>query len=149
MKTAFGMVLIGLLSLPGASVAQAAADDEREVRSAEERHRAAFLARDLAALEAMLSDDFAVNSPRNTVIQKKPLLELVRGGALALSSYEQQIDLVRRYGDVVAVMGGDTVTYVTPSPNAGQTQRRRFTDLWRQQGGRWVLIARQAGIICP
>lgn len=122
---------------------------EEAVRAAEERHRQAFLANDLDALQNMLSDDFVVNSPRNTIIERDQLLGLVRSGALALSSFEQEIESVRRFGDVVTVMGEDAVTYAAPSPNAGQTHRRRFTDLWRLDDGRWRFVARQANVICP
>jgi uncharacterized protein (TIGR02246 family) len=122
---------------------------EQEVRAAEQRHRAAFLAGDVAALEAMFSADFVVNSPLNVTVSKERLLEMVRQGMLSISSFEQNIEQVRRFGDVVVVMGGDTVVYAAPSPNAGQTHRRRFTDLWRQEGSRWRFVARQANIICP
>ena len=122
---------------------------EQEVRAAEQRHRAAFLAGDVAALEAMFSADFVVNSPLNVTVSKERLLEMVRQGMLSISSFEQNIEQVRRFGDVVVVMGGDTVVYAAPSPNAGLTHRRRFTDLWRQEGGRWRFVARHASIICP
>jgi uncharacterized protein (TIGR02246 family) len=122
---------------------------EQEVRAAEQRHRAAFLAGDVAALEAMFSADFVVNSPLNVTVSKERLLEMVRQGMLSISSFEQNIEQVRRFGDVVVVMGGDTIVYAAPSPNAGQTHRRRFTDLWRQEGSRWRFVARQANIICP
>jgi ketosteroid isomerase-like protein len=133
----------------GAAPPDAAGSWEQEVRAAEQKHRAAFLAQDVAALQAMFSDDFVVNSPLNAVVDKARLLDMVRKGVLAISSFEQNIEQVRRYGDVVVVMGADSVVYAAPSPNAGRTDRRRFTDLWRSEGGRWRFVARQASIICP
>jgi uncharacterized protein (TIGR02246 family) len=146
---AVGVFIVAGSARPGAARADGGGPWEQEVRAAEDRHGAAFLAGDLTALEEMFSEDFVVNSPRNSIIQKKQLLEMVRKGTLAISSFEQQIAEIRRFGDVVVVMGGDTVTYAAPSPEAGQTHRRRFTDLWRLQEGRWRFIARQASLICP
>ena len=121
---------------------------EQEVRAAERRHVEAFLAEDVAALEGMLSEDFVVNSPRNSVIERDQLLEMVRGGSLSLSEFTQEIERVRRFGDVVVVMGRDRVTYAAPSPDAGQAHERRFTDVWRRDGGGWKFFARQASLVC-
>jgi len=136
-------------SRAGAAPPETAGSWEQEVRAAEQKHRAAFLAQDVAALQAMFSDDFVVNSPLNSIVDKARLLDMVRKGVLTISSFEQNIEQVRRYGDVVVVMGADSVVYAAPSPNAGRTDRRRFTDLWRSEGGRWRFVARQASIICP
>jgi ketosteroid isomerase-like protein len=132
-----------------AASARAAESWESEIRAAEEKHVRAFLEEDAAAIDAMLSNDFVVNSPLNSVVEKKPLLGMVRSGALTISEFAQDIETMRRFGDVVFVMGADRVVWVAPSPNAGKTHRRRFTDVWRLEGGRWVFIARQATLLCP
>jgi hypothetical protein len=49
-----------------------------------------------------------------------------------------------RFGDVVTVMGEDTITYATLVPADGQDYRRRFTDLGQLEDGRWRLDARRA-----
>ena len=120
---------------------------EREVRAAEQRHRLAFLENDVAALRQMFSDQFIVNNPQNAIAQKEQVIDMVRSGTLRISSFDQQIDQIRRFGDIVVVMGGDAVVYVAPAPNAGQTQRRRFTDIWRLENSEWRFIARQATIV--
>jgi hypothetical protein len=123
------------------------ADWEQEVRAAEARHVAAALTNDASAWEQMLSDDFVVNSPLNTIVEKPQLLGFIRSGVLSISSFEQRIELVRRFGDIAVVMGEDTAVWAPPSPNAGQTHRRRFTDIWRLQDGDWRFIARQATLV--
>ena len=35
------------------------------------------------------------------------------------------------------------------APGAGQTLRRRYTNVWMRRNGKWLLTARQASIICP
>jgi len=148
-RTTLFLVLLASVACASAPRGNPGGSWEQEVRAAEQRHRAAFLAGDVAALQGMFSDDFVVNSPLNVIVNKDRLLEMVRNGTLTISSFEQNIEQVRRFGDVVVVMGGDTVVYAAPSPNAGQTHRRRFTDLWRQEGGQWHFVARQANIVCP
>jgi ketosteroid isomerase-like protein len=153
-KTALAFaVLLAAAHLFLGSSAQGAEDSgsawEQEIRAAEKLHLKAFLDKDMTALDSLVSDDFVVNSPRNSVITKQQLLGMVRDGVLAISSFDQAIEAVRRFGDIVTVMGEDRLTYIAPSPNAGQTHRRRFTDIWRRQDGRWRFIARQASLICP
>lgn len=120
---------------------------EQKVRAAEERHRMAFLANDEATLDSMIADDFIVNSPQNRIIEKGELLRMVKRGILAISTFEQTIESIRRFGDVAVVMGEDRVVYATPSPGAGQTHRRRFTDLWQLRDTTWRFVARQASIV--
>ena len=128
---------------------QAAESWEADIRAAEAKHLKAFLDGDGAAIEEMLSNEFVVNSPRNNIVDKKQLVGMVRSGVLTASEFTQDIERITRFGDVVFVMGSDKVVWVTPSPNAGRTDRRRFTDVWRREGGRWVFIARQATLLCP
>ena len=141
---------VALLLLAGCASAQRrnVADTwEQEIRAAEARHRLAFLSADTAALREMFSDQFIVNSPLNMVVGKGQLLDMVRSGRLAISTFDQQIDQIRRFGDIAVVMGEDAVTYIAPSPNAGQMHRRRFTDIWQMDKGGWRFIARQATIV--
>src|SRR5918999_1630699 len=107
---------------------------EQQIRAAEERHRTAFLDNDDAALDAMFAEDFIVNSPQNRVVEKSELLGMVKRGVLTISTFEQDIESIRRFGDIVVVMGEDRVIYAPPSPNAGHTHQRRFTDLWQLRG---------------
>lgn len=122
---------------------------EQEVRVAEERHRNAFLANDVTALDAMLADGLIVNSPQNRIIEKRELLGMVERGVLAISTFEQDIQSIRRFGSIAVVMGEDRVVYAQPSPAAGRTERRRFTNLWERRGDTWIFVARQATIIGP
>jgi ketosteroid isomerase-like protein len=143
------LLRISIAALFLTASARAAETWETEVRAAEAKHVQAFLAEDAAAIDAMLSDEFLVNSPLNSVVEKKQLVGMVKSGRLTISEFTQDIERLRRFGDVVFVMGSDRVVWAAPSPNAGKTDRRRFTDVWRLEGGRWVFIARQATLLCP
>jgi hypothetical protein len=46
-------------------------------------------------------------------------------------------------GDVVVVMGRDRVT----DPPDGTISHRRYTNLWRLEGGAWRCFARHANVV--
>lgn len=43
----------------------------------------------------------------------------------------------------------ETVVLSGRSPDAGQTIRRRFTNVGMMREGRWLLVARHANVVCP
>jgi hypothetical protein len=108
----------------------------------------AFRANDATAIDAILAEDFVVNSPRYVVLDKTQLMGLVRSGALNAASFDQSIEQIRRYGDIAVVMGADAISFAAPAPNAGRQIRRRFTDIWRFQDNQWRFVARHANPIC-
>ncbi|HEY7239757.1 MAG TPA: nuclear transport factor 2 family protein [Burkholderiales bacterium] len=114
-----------------------------EIVSAENAANQAFLDRDLARLDQLFSDELLVNSPINRINDKKKLLELLGSGVIGHVSSTVQHELIRRDGDLVLVMGADTVQ---DSP-AAPTLRRRFTNIWRREGDRWRLYIRHANVI--
>jgi ketosteroid isomerase-like protein len=116
---------------------------QQEVRALEDEGHRAFIARDLERLEDLWSDDLIVNSPINRVHDKPRILDLLRAGTIAHSSIESQIEAIERQGNVVVVMGSETVTNAPDGPII----RRRFTNLWHAEGDSWRLIARHANII--
>lgn len=113
---------------------------EDEIRQIEDECRLAFLARDVERLRQMWADDLAVNSPLNRINNRDQVLDLLQRGIIRHESIEQTIEQVARHGDVVIVMGQDAVK----NPGAPAVIQRRFTDIWRDAGGTWKLIARQA-----
>jgi ketosteroid isomerase-like protein len=102
----------------------------------------AFLAQDIERLNELWSDELIVNSPINQIFEKQRVLDLLRAGVIAHSLLESRIEVIRRHGDIVVVMGGESVAN---SP-AGPIFRRRFTNLWRMEGGSWRLFIRHANI---
>jgi len=116
---------------------------EREIRAIESEARDAFLAADIATLDRLWADAYAVNSPMQAVLDKPRVLELLRAGRIRHSTYEFEIEYVARHGDVVVVMGRDTVT----DPPDGTVSQRRFTNVWQLQENRWRSIARHAHLV--
>lgn len=124
---------------------EAAADWQREIRSFEERGRVAFLAADIPTLDAMWDDRLLVNSPLNVVNDKARVLELLGAGRIRHTMDEVEIEHIARYGDVVVVMGRDTVD----GPPTNDLTHRRFTNVWQLQDGAWRMIARHAQAVAP
>jgi hypothetical protein len=113
---------------------------EQDIRSREEENRIAFLNADVATLERLWTDDFLVNSPLNLVNDKPRTLALLQAGRIRHTSLTAEIEHMACHDDVVVVMGRDRVT----DPPDGAITHRRFTNLWRLEGGEWRCFARHA-----
>lgn len=116
---------------------------EQDILAREEENRVAFLAADIATLDRLWTDDLAVNSPINVVNDKARTLALLQSGRIRHTSLTSEIELIRRHGDVVVVMGSDRVA---DGPE-GTITNRRFTNLWRLEGGAWRCFARHANAV--
>jgi ketosteroid isomerase-like protein len=115
-------------------------DWKRQIAELEKQGVAAFLARDVETLARLFADDLIVHSPLNRVTNGQQVLDLLQRGVIGHGSYEEHIEAVQRHGDVVAVMGRDVVT----NPPDERPVHRRFTNVWRADGGTWKLIIRHA-----
>ena len=116
---------------------------EQDVLAREEQNRAAFLAADLAALDQLWTDDFAVNSPHNVVGDKRRTLALLESGRIRHTALTAEVEHMASHGDVAIVMGRERVTN---APEDGIIHRR-FTNLWRLEGGTWRCFARHANVV--
>jgi len=115
-------------------------DGQRQVEDLQEQSRQAFLAQDIDRLKRLWSEDLVVNSPLNRVLDRSQVLDLLQRGVIRHASYEEHIELTRRHGDLVIVMGHDVVTDKPDGPPV----TRRFTNVWRATAGTWQMIARHA-----
>ena len=113
---------------------------EAEVLAVEEQGCQAFLAGDISTLDRLWAPGFIVNSPLNRIHDKALVLELLAAGRIRHQSFESVIERMVRVGDVVIVMGHDSVT----DPPDGRTTHRRFSNIWEHRNGAWHTIARHA-----
>lgn len=128
---------------------QAAVLDDRiaAVMQAIEKVDAALVADEYAVFAAALAPELVVNNPVNIVAPSTMVRQLNADGKISYSQYERLIEHASLRGDMVLLMGEETVVPKGQNPLAGQTVRRRFTELWRPEGERWLLTARQATIV--
>jgi len=131
--------------------AQKSSSVEDVVRALDEQERAAAQKRDVAALERLWSEDFTVNAPTNqVVVGRRAVMDVfVHGGIINFETFERTIEFVRVEGDLVFIMGSETIRPVGDAPMAGQTVRRRFTNVWRKEGDTWRLFMRHANNLPP
>ena len=149
------LAFLVLLSLPlGATVmAQSRNAVEDQVRALDDEERRATLARDVAAIERLWSQDFFVNAPNNRVVvgREATLDAFVRSGIIDFARFDRTVEHVHVDSGFVFVMGAETVTPKNDAPSAGlkagQTVRRRFTNVWKDENGVWRLFARHANVI--
>jgi ketosteroid isomerase-like protein len=122
---------------------------EREIRKLDLAEADAIQRRDFAALNKLLAEDFTVNSPRNEIVKgREGVFALIRGGVVNYSSFVREPEAVLIYENTVVVMGLETIKSAGGAPGAGQTVRRRYTNIWVKRNGKWLLTARHASVIC-
>jgi hypothetical protein len=128
---------------------------EKMVLAYDDEERVAALQRDTVALHRLWSEAFTVNAPNNrVVIGKRAVLDaFVGSGVINFSTFDRQIEHVWHDGDVVFIMGLETVRPLSDAPaaglRAGQVVQRRFTNIWKNEAGTWRLYARHANVIAP
>lgn len=130
-------------------IASPAAKKEGEgiVKRLSDEEAAAFLRRDSDTLSRMWSDDLVVTNPLNTLVTKRQVLEMVRSGFLVITSYSRKVEYAKRYEDIVILVGAEEVVWGGRMPNAGKSEKLRFTAVWRNENGTWREVARHANII--
>jgi ketosteroid isomerase-like protein len=127
---------------------EAMTSDERTIRSLEEQEVVAVLNQDVAMLERLMSDRIIVNNPQNGITpDREGVLDRVRRGLIRYSSFDRRIEAIRIDGDVAIVMGLEIVVPIGDAPRAGETVRRRYTNIWKRTGSGWKSIARHANVV--
>src|SRR3954464_5036519 len=108
--------------------AQSSGRDSLEalIRRLDRAEAQGLLHRDSTELRRIWAPDFTVNNPRNSITRgAEEVIALIRNGTIDYSSFARDIEAILFHGDVVIVMGSETITPVNKAPFAGQTVRRR------------------------
>lgn len=136
----------------GSASAQSVKRDEaleKEIRRLDLAHADAILRRDVAALNELLAEDVTTNHPTNKVVKERDgIFELIRTGVINYSSFVREPETFLFYKNMVVVMGRETIVPAGGAPGAGQTVRRRYTNVWMKHKGRWLLAVRHANVVC-
>jgi hypothetical protein len=148
MKAIF-MALLALATLSSVnSTAQQLPEDtvlKEQIRVLDLAHAEAIFKGDKAALQDLLADDHTVNHPTNRIIHEKAeLLNLIGDGVIRYTRFERRPEEFLFYKDLVIVMGDETVVPAPGAPNEGIVLRRRYTNGWMRQDGKWRLAFRHA-----
>jgi hypothetical protein len=116
-----------------------------QIRKLDLAHAEAIFKGDAITLQELLPDDHTVNHPTNRIVQEKAeLLKLIGEGVIRYTRFERRPEKFLFYKDLIVVMGDETVVPAPGAPNAGKVLRRRYTNAWMLQGGKWLLAFRHA-----
>ncbi|HVE61274.1 MAG TPA: nuclear transport factor 2 family protein [Chitinophagaceae bacterium] len=122
---------------------------EIEIRNLEEKERNAMLNHDTLTLKKMWVEDFTVNAPFNRVLlSRRELMDMVNKGNIRFSSFTRNIEQVVVKKNIAVTMGSEEVVFTGNVSQAGQTIKRRFTNIWVKQNGVWELTFRHANNLC-
>lgn len=148
MKTILLTALTACLSIPMAMGQSFGTNEavEKEIRQLEQGQVDYALRNAYEAMEKQWSPDYVVNNPFNQVVQARQ--GPMRKGELTYSTFTRDIEKVLIHGSTVIVMGAEMVIPTGTTANAGKTIRRRFTNVWMNTTGKWLLVARHANVIC-
>ena len=121
---------------------------EAEIRSLEQTLVQAVINKDTATLRKLWDKDCIVNNPDNKIIlaqaniMDKPVMQKQK------AFFTRNVEQILINGNVVISMGSETVIPAGDDAKAGQTIKRRYTNIWMQKDGAWKVIARHANVIC-
>ena len=115
---------------------------EQEVRAREEENRVAFLAGDVAVLDALCADQLIVTVPGMAPMTKADILGLWRSGRVKITRYETTDTRVTVYSDTAIVAGH---LHRTRDFNGKlMDDRWRYTKTYTRQGPGWRVVAYHA-----
>ena len=121
---------------------------EQEIKKLDLAQAEAILRKDFGALDKLCAKDFTVNNPRGEISKgNEAVKELIRSGVINYASFVREIETVLIHGKTVVTMGRETIVPNENAPQAGQTVRRRYTNIWMKKNGKWLLTARHASVI--
>lgn len=110
--------------------------------------REALNARDMDLIERCYAPGYHVTTPFNRVQTREETLEVLRTMALTQQDVERTIDAAWRVGDVVVIMGTESLTWAATGTSLdGQRTTRRFTNVWHRVNGDWQHVARHANTV--
>jgi hypothetical protein len=137
------MLLVACITM----TACATVSPEAQIRDLEQQQAKAAIARDRTALDRIFAPGFRVINPSGAVASKEELFKLLLEGATpAYVSAAYETQSVEVFRDVVVTTGLETVV-MGQGAQAGQTVRRRTTQVWERSGSDWRLVLRHATIV--
>jgi ketosteroid isomerase-like protein len=115
--------------------------------AATERMDRAILARDSKEFADVFADDAVVNNPFNRIARKADAVKNLETGLINYTSLHRNIEYAAERGDhEVILMGEEILTPVGKAKFAGETIKRRTTEIWNNASGEWKLAVRQATV---
>ena len=144
----FALMLIALFF---AHPCLAADMSESSLRAADAEQMRIIVDGDAESQKAFMHDNYILNGPSNRVLRKAVLVDMLANGKMASDHFERTIEGTAITGNIGIVMGSEIV-----QPRAGSDLgekfgtsplKRRFTNVFIFENGRWYFLARHASVI--
>ena len=104
---------------------------EAELRRLDLAAAKAVLEKDEKAITRYFTKDSVTNNPRNGLtIGSDGIIQAARANVIDYRSFERVIESIQVLGNTVVIMGHETVVMNGNGGNAGETIRRRYTNVW-------------------
>jgi hypothetical protein len=139
MKIIFTIIFVCISLLTNAQ-----SDRDSSIKKLEQQEAAAMLKGDTLSLSKLWSPNYVVNNPMNVVVDVKTIKWLIRNGKIDYTSFDRIIDKITYTENVAVVMGTEVVKPERNTENSGKVVNRRYTHVWINTKGTWLLVARQA-----
>jgi hypothetical protein len=143
--------LLGALSLASSASARQAPLDVASL-SAQDASQKDMVARaDIDGLAALASPDLKINAPTNRILSRDQFIAMMRNGQIGAEAFERSVESATVSGTIGIVMGNEIFT-PTASSELGKTYgarplKRRYTNIYVVQDGRWRWLARHANVL--
>jgi ketosteroid isomerase-like protein len=122
----------------------AMSDTVDELRAVEHERIAAFVARDVEALERLHADDFQLINPGGQELSKRAYIGGIEGGMIEYRLWEVDSPVdVRLYGDA-AVIRYRALIEIAVQGDPQPRQSFWHTDVYERRDGRWQAVWSQA-----
>lgn len=135
-------ILVSCLFL-GGTISRGQSTEEQEVTSVVEEFRKALITPDRATLNHLTSDLLSYGHSNGKIEDKNTFMETLltqTSDFVSIDLTDQQISI----SDHVALVRHSFFAHTRDKGKAPGEVRLRILLVWQKQGGRWVLLARQA-----
>lgn len=140
----FALCLIAALATGGVAAApgkRGAGDDAAVLTAQAERWDEALVAKDRAAIEANMADDFRQIGGSGSIKTKRAFVDELMAPGLKINPYAVEDFEIRLYGDTALLSGRSTMTG-TSDGEAFET-RYRFIDVYVRGSDGWKVVSVQ------
>ena len=124
---------------------------ESSLRAADAEQMRIIVEQDAKAQSGFMHPNYIINGPANRIMRKATVVDMLAHGKMASERFERVIEGTAITGNIGIVMGSEVVQPAAGSElgeKFGSTPlKRRFTNVFIFENGKWSFLARQASIV--
>jgi ketosteroid isomerase-like protein len=118
------------------------ADNRQMIIELDKKRMTAMAQKDLATLNALLSDDLVYTHSSARLDTKQSLIGAMESGSTVYTAVEPADVKAQDLGDAVVLTGSCRISVMSSGrPNSFSV---RFTDIYANKGGRWQMVTWQS-----